>query len=78
MLASINIQISNAKTLKAIEDIIANDPTAVISYNELNSLSPQDEARLMEISDADDRGELKYHSHEELLEHLNTLFKKMA
>lgn len=78
MLASINIQTSNAKTLKAIEDIIAGDPTAVISYNEPDYLSPQDEARLMEISDADDRGELKYRSHEELLEHLNTLFKKMA
>ena len=78
MLASINIQTSNAKTLKAIEDIIANDPSAVISYNEPDYLSSQDEARLMEISDADDRSELKYRSHEEVLEHLNKLFKKMA
>ena len=78
MLASITIQTSNVKTQNPIEDITAKNPTAVISYNEPDYLSPQDEARLMEISDADDRGELKYCSHEELLEHLNTLFKKMA
>ena len=79
-MTSINIITDNSNLIEAIKAILQLDPKAQITYDDnLGGLSLADAKHLQEISDADDRDEVKYYSFDEMRErskeHLRKLMK---
>lgn len=76
-MTSINIITDNNNLIEAIKAILQLDPKAKITYDDLGGLSLADAKHLQEISDADDIGEVKYYSFDEMRgrskEHLRKL-----
>lgn len=77
-MTSINIITDNSNLIEAIKAILQLDPKAQITYDDnFGGLSLADAKHLQEISDADDRGEVKYYSFDEMRgrskEHLRKL-----
>ncbi|MBC2882437.1 hypothetical protein H7R39_04005 [Campylobacter sp. Marseille-Q3452] len=68
-MTSINIRTDNSNLIEAIKAILQLDPKAQVTYDDdLGELSLADAKHLQEISDADDRGEVKYYSVDEMRE----------
>ena len=78
-MTSINIRTDNNNLVEAIRAILQLDPKAKITYDDdLGGLSLADAKHLQEISDADDRGEVKYYSFDEIRERSKEHLRKLG
>jgi hypothetical protein len=78
-MVSISIQTDNNNLLDAIRAILPLDPKAKISYDDdLGGLSQKDAKHLQKISNADDKGELKYYSFDEMRKRSRNHLQKLG
>lgn len=77
-MTSINIITDNSNLIEAIKAILQLDPKAQITCDDLGGLSLADAKYLQEISDADDRGEVKYYSFDEMRERSKEHLRKLG
>ena len=77
---TVSIRTNNIPVIQAIQAMVAKlDPNAVMTtYDEPSDLSGDDAKKLLEIIEKDDRGELKFHTQDEIIEYTNEILRKFG
>lgn len=77
---TVSIQTNNTSMIQAIQAMVAKlDPNAVMmTYDEPSDLSNEDSTKLLELIEKDDKGELKFHTQDEIIEYTNEILRKFG